>query len=165
VRVTNELSIAAPAPRVFDVLRRAEYWPLWYPNAKWLWIRAERSQDPDELTLGTPIVWKTMGVVVWSCIDQFDPPYVLAWRAQTLLHTRIEHTWHIRATEDGCRVRTTERQWGILPSVGRWFIRPLMHNAHQLWLEDLRNRVESSASSSGVVGSQQPSDEPRPELD
>ena len=76
VYAANEITIAAPAERVWRWLIRAANWPSWYNNSAN--IRFLNAPGPD-LALGTNFIWKTFGATVNSTVLVFDPPHELGW--------------------------------------------------------------------------------------
>ena len=129
----NELSIAASAERVWDVLVRAAEWPSWYANCRRL--RFEDGSGPD-LEADTRFTWTTFGARVASTVVEFEPPFRLAWSASAL-GSRGHHAWLLIPTRDGCRVVTEETQkgWGI--RIIRVPLRRGLLRQHQIWLEGL----------------------------
>jgi hypothetical protein len=135
VYARNEILIPAPREVVWEWLRAAQSWPDWYPNCTWLGI--ESGAGPD-IGPGTRFVWRTFGVVVRSRVRVFEPPRAVEWDAAALLGTRAYHGWRLEAEGEHTRVITEETQTGILPSLGRWWLRRRLFRGHQLWLERLR---------------------------
>jgi hypothetical protein len=53
------------------------------------------------------------------------------------------HTWLICPTPQGCTVITEEVQAGLVPSLGRLYLRRGLQQWHQRWLEGLAARAAS----------------------
>lgn len=133
VHTYNALAIAAPPPRVWAWLVRATAWPSYYGNARN--VRFENAPGPD-LKLGTRFTWTTFGVRVDTTVVELVANERLAWRGETLGGTGY-HGWVIEPTPTGCHVVTEETQRGLVPSLGRWFLRRGLLTQHQRWLEGL----------------------------
>jgi hypothetical protein len=128
----NELFIAAPAERVWGWLVRAASWPEWYGNAK----DVEIDGGARDLAPGTRFHWTTFGVRVHTTITEWVPGRRLAWSGHALGSTAY-HGWVITPCDGGCVVVTEETQQGLVPYVGRAFLRPGLLKWHQRWLEGL----------------------------
>jgi hypothetical protein len=129
----NEIDVAAPPERVWAWLVRASAWPSYYSNASN--IRFTNGAGPD-LALGTTFTWTTFGVSVRTQVVEFQPYERLAWKAFPIGGVGY-HSWVITRAPSGCHVVTEETQRGIVPSLGRWFLRGGLHKWHQQWLEGL----------------------------
>ena len=129
----TELDVVAPPERVWAWLVRATAWPSYYDNASQ--IRFVNGAGPD-LTLGARFTWRTFNVTVDTTVTELVARERLAWRAKTVGGGGY-HGWVIVPTAAGCRVVTEETQRGIVPSVGRWFLRGGLLKQHQRWLEGL----------------------------
>jgi hypothetical protein len=144
----NEFTIEAAPEQVWAWLIRAQRWPEWYGNAK----DVELEGGAPDLALGTNFDWTTFGVRAHTRIEEFVPNRRLAWSGQGVLGATAYHGWVITPREGGgCVVVTEETQQGIVPSVGRSFLRSGLVKWHQRWLEGLakmaaRGNPDGSAS-------------------
>ena len=129
----NEIDVAAPPERVWAWLVRASAWPSYYPNASN--VRFVDGGGPD-LALGTTFTWRTFNVTVKTTVVELVPYERLAWKAFPVGGVGY-HSWVITPTAAGSHVVTEETQRGIVPSLGRWFLRGGLHKWHQRWLEGL----------------------------
>lgn len=146
--VSNELSMSAPAERIWAWLVRAELWPSWYPNARN--VRIEQGPRPD-LALGTRFRWRTFGVTIESTVEEFAPRERIAWSARGL-GVRAYHGWLIEKTAAGCHVVTEETQNGILARLGGLLMPNRMHRYHQIWLEQLNAKAAEGPPPAVVAG-------------
>ena len=79
LHAVNELQIAAPRERVWELLRRPDLWPTYYRNSRFVrhlggpWPAVEQ---------GSRFRWFTFGVIVVSEIVEFEPPARIAWSAK-----------------------------------------------------------------------------------
>lgn len=135
----NDLEIRADMARVWAHLIRARDWSQFYANCADL--RFENADGPD-LALGTRFRWRTFGVRVRTTVEVFEPPRCLAWRGDEV-YGRGFHAWVLQPTTEGCRVITEEVQRGLLPWVGRWYLRAGLLKWHQRWLTGLAARAEA----------------------
>ncbi len=129
----NAIDVAAPPAPVWAWLVRAPRWPEYYDNASN--VRFVAGGGPD-LTLGSRFTWTTFNVTVDTTVTECVAPERLAWRAKTFGGGGY-HGWVIQPTASGCRVITEETQRGLVPSLGRWFLRRGLLTQHQRWLEGL----------------------------
>jgi hypothetical protein len=64
-------------------------------------------------------------------------PFRLAWSG-TGLGAAAYHAWDIEPTPAGCRVSTEETQRGLVPTLARPLLRPLLKYTQEVWLEALK---------------------------
>lgn len=88
------------------------------------------------LALGTRFRWTVLGVPVETIVEECEPPHRLAWSG-TGLGAAAYHSWDLEPTPSGCRVITEETQRGMLPSLLRFVLRPLLSFTQERWLADL----------------------------
>lgn len=134
----NELHIPAEPHIIWAWLVRAELWPTWYANCSNLTILSGSGPD---LQLGTKFTWTTFGVQVETVVEEFELFGKLAWRGGGL-GAQGYHAWLIEVTTNGCLVTTEEVQIGLIPSLGRFFLRRSLLREHQNWLEGLAARAQ-----------------------
>jgi uncharacterized protein YndB with AHSA1/START domain len=147
VHVRNGIEIAAPCERVWAWLARAELWPTWYDNAAD--VQFLNGPGPD-LAPGTQFRWRTFGVRIVSTVQEFEPPFRMAWDAIT---TGVEawHAWLLEPTAGGCHVTTEETQYGVFARTGDLLMPNRMSRGHQRWLEGLRDQALSGPPPSITV--------------
>lgn len=135
----NEGVIHAPPEAVFRLLSTPSLWPTFYPNCP-----DAEALDGETLRLGARFRWTTFGTKQTSQVTTFDPPHSIAWDAKGG-GAWTHHRWFLTREGDATRVLTEEIETGIVPSLGRWVMRPALHTAHQLWIEGMRETlVETS---------------------
>lgn len=139
--VTNTIDIAAPPEVVWDILINAGQWESYYDGASDLALPVESG---GLLADDTVFSWKTMGLSFTSTIEEFEPPYRLAWESR---RPRLVgyHAWLIIPTDEGCRLLTEESQYGFLATMEGIFIPNKLHRRHDMWLEAIRERAEATA--------------------
>ena len=141
VHVRNELTMAAPAAAVWDVLIRAADWPAFYANARNIQIEGGEA----ELFAGARFTWTTFGVRLQSVVEEFAPMERIAWSARAF-GVHAWHAWLITPAEGGCLVITEETQHGLLARANRLVFPRRMGDWHQRWLEGLRARATKGPS-------------------
>jgi hypothetical protein len=139
----NELVSAAPVEAVFGWLMRAPRWPEWYPNSANVKLR---SYTGDDLQLGMHFTWQTFGVHVDTYVEEFVPPYRIAWRG-FLMGSEVIHAWVFERRGSGSHLITEEVQRGFVCILARAFFMQGLTQNHQLWLECLSKRAESGMPS------------------
>ena len=135
----SEVAIAAPAADVFAWLTHAERWPQWYAQCGS--VRIAAGPRP-ALAVGTRFHWTVLGVPVTTVVEECAPPARLAWSG-TGLGAAAYHSWDVEPTSAGCRVVTEETQRGLVPSLLRVVLRPLLGYTQRQWLADLRRVAEA----------------------
>ena len=132
VYTRNELTVAADPESVWAALVDAQRWPDWYRNA-----RDVRVEGGGPLTDGAVFRWTTFGVRVRCVVDRWEPGHLLGWTGAAL-GSRGHHRWILRpAAAGGTHVVTEEVQVGLLPTVGRRWLRRGLLTWHQRWLDGL----------------------------
>ncbi len=141
--VYNEVDTTAPVEAVFAWLARATRWPEWYPNAAEVTLHSFAGSD---LQLGTHFTWTTFGVHVDTYVEEFVPPYRIAWRGY-VMGSDVIHAWVFERTPTGSRLITEEVQRGFVCTIARGFFMKGLHEKHQLWLERLAAQAETGMPS------------------
>jgi len=118
---------------VFAWLVHAERWPEWYSQCGSVRILAGPATTLD---IGTRFRWTVLGVPVETIVEECEPPVRLAWSG-TGLGAAAYHSWDVAPTDDGCRVVTEETQRGLVPSLLRIVLRPLLRFTQVRWLDAL----------------------------
>ena len=136
----REVEIAAPPEAAFAWLVHAERWPEWYSQCGS--VRIVSGPAP-ALGIGTHFRWTVLGVPVVTTVEECDPPHRLAWSG-TGLGAAAYHSWDIEPTATGCRVITEETQRGVLPSLTRVLLRPLLRFTQERWLAALAQAAISA---------------------
>lgn len=132
VHVVNELFIPASPEHIWAWLVRAPLWPTWYANSQVDWVNGE-SRD---LALGVEFQWKTFGVGIKSCVQEFVPGERIAWSGIGF-GADVYHAWLLIPQAGGCKVLTEESQHGWGARLMH-FLRPhRMFDGHALWLKSL----------------------------
>jgi hypothetical protein len=137
IHTHNALDIAAPVERVWAVLLRAADWHEFYANCKDL--RFEGEPGPS-LGAGSIFTWRTFGLRVRTTVTHFEAQRILAWRGDTW-YGRGCHLWALAPTQTGCRLITEEVQAGLVPWLGRFFLRRGLHKWHDRWLAGIAARA------------------------
>jgi uncharacterized protein YndB with AHSA1/START domain len=136
-RVSNEITIAAPAAAVWAWLIRATSWPEWYPNSSAVRITSGKPT----LSLGERFNWRTFGVSVKSTVREFVPEERIAWDGSGLL-LDVYHGWLIEKRTGGCWVLTEENQNGLAARSQALLMPHRMYRGHELWLSRLKVQAE-----------------------
>jgi hypothetical protein len=139
VYTRNELEMEAPPVAVWRWLVRATAWPDWYANSRNVVIDGGGT----DLAPGARFHWTTFHVRVHTVVEEFVPEERLAWSGKGL-GARGYHGWVIEPRTTGCRVVTEETQHGLVPSLGRLYLRRGLLREHQRWLEGLARMARSA---------------------
>lgn len=137
--VYNELDTTATPETVFAWLARAPRWPEWYPNSADVTLRSFAGPD---LQLGTHFTWTTFGVHVDTYVEEFVPPYRIAWRGY-VMGSEVIHAWVFERAGAGAKLITEEVQRGFVCILARACFMQGLQEKHQLWLERLAAQAES----------------------
>jgi hypothetical protein len=129
----NELQIPAEPDLIWAWLCRADLWPTYYSNAKFI----KHLDGPwPRLELGSRFRWWSFGAFVTSEVVEYEPEERISWDAK-VLGGRGYHGWVLRRQGGGTFVRTEETQKGPGIQVVKPVLRPMMVRLHQRWLEGL----------------------------
>jgi uncharacterized membrane protein len=140
--VHNEITMAAPAKVIWEILLDAEAWPQWYRGAKEVKIIKGGSQ---KISANSVVHWKTMGMYFDSEVREFQPYRRLAWESRKAV-IQGYHAWLILPQPDGsCKVITEESFQGPLGRLQGIFIPNKLHGLHQEFLEGLKVKTEAQA--------------------
>jgi hypothetical protein len=137
VHVLNEIDVPTSCDPVWAWLVRAQLWPSWYDNSADM--QFVNIPGPD-LRPEAEFSWRTFGVRVKSTVQEFDPPFRLAWSAKGM-GVDAYHAWLLEPTLEGCHVITEESQYGALARTGNLLMPNRMSQGHQRWLEALRDNA------------------------
>ncbi len=141
VTALNEITIAAPAQAVWELLADTSRWPQWYAACRWV-----RNSAAGPLPAGAAFDWKAHPVALHSVVSESVPGRVFRYTAASGgLH--VDHAFTLTQTPEGTRVLSKETQAGPLPAAGRAVLGPSLRRATQRWLEDLAATVPATVAS------------------
>ena len=135
----NEIVIHASCEKVFANMADAQAWPSWYPNSQ----NVKLLNSPDgKLREGTQFSWDTFGLHFESRVHEFVPNSRIGWFGNSAT-TDGYHTYLLSKTNEGCHVVTEE----VVKGPGAVELRKnrpqAMHEGHDLWLSNLKQRSET----------------------
>jgi Polyketide cyclase / dehydrase and lipid transport len=135
----NEIVVHASCEKVFANMADAQAWPSWYPNSQ----NVKLLNSPDgKLHEGTRFSWDTFGLHFESRVYGFVPNSRIGWFGDSST-TNGYHTYHLSKTNEGCHVVTEE----VVKGPGAVELRKnrpeAMHEGHDLWLSNLKQRSEN----------------------
>ena len=140
VNVTNEIVIAAGARETWAELATVSRWPDWYEDCAWT-----STEVAGPLAARDTFSWKAHPIALHSTVIESEPGRI--WRFYAVGRGMAgDATFLFKPVPGGTRVRLIEPQTGLLPYVGRAFLRGSLARAHQSWLENLRDRVTGAAT-------------------
>ena len=129
-----EITINAPAGRVWRLLTDVERWPEWNPA-----VATAAMQGP--LRVGTLFVWKSQGFQVSSTLSEIDPPTRLSWTGSAF-GTRAFHLWEIETVGDTVLVKTFETFDGWVPWLFKASMQKKLDETLPAWLQALKQAAE-----------------------
>lgn len=132
VSTRNTLLVPASPAVVWERLVDAADWPRWYAGAHDVVLAG----GAERLAPGTEFRWRTLGVQVTCVVDRWERYRLLGWTGRAL-GSRGHHRWLLTPTSGGTLVVTEETQAGVVPRVGRWWLRRALLGWHQRWLEGI----------------------------
>lgn len=135
--IHNEIEIAAPPERVWNILIRAESWPDWYEGARNVKLLGGKRVLDD----GAVFTWTTMGLDFTSTIREFVPHERLSWESEKDVISGY-HAWLIIPTDTGCTLITDEAQNGFLTFFEKIFEPNTLRELHDVWLEQIKRKAE-----------------------
>jgi uncharacterized protein YndB with AHSA1/START domain len=137
--VHNEIVIDATCEKVFANMADAQAWPSWYPNSQN--VKLLNSSD-GKLHEGTRFSWDTNGHHVDSRVHEFVPNSRIGWFGDTP-KAHGYHTYLLSKINGGCHIVTEEVSKGPGALELRRNRPQAMHEAHDLWLSNLKKRSEN----------------------
>lgn len=137
VQARAEITIHAPAERVWRLLTGIERWPEWNPA-----VASAAMQGP--LSAGTVFVWKSQGFQVTSTLSEIDSPKRLSWTGSAF-GTRAFHLWEIEAVGDTVLVKTFETFDGWVPWLFKSSMQKKLDETLPAWLQALKQAAERRA--------------------
>jgi hypothetical protein len=135
----NEIVVHASCEEVFANMADAQAWPSWHPNSQ----NIKLLNGPDgKLHEGTRFSWDTFGLHFQSRVREFVPNSRVGWFGDSST-TNGYHTHLLSKSDEGCHVVTEEVAKG--PSaVELHKTNPrAIHEGHDLWLRNLKQRSEN----------------------
>ncbi len=139
--VHNEIAIDAAPEVVWSVLTDYTKWSSYYRGAKDVSL-ADTSQT--KLSLGSVIVWKTMGLSFRSTVREWVSAKRLSWESVNSKITGY-HAWLIVPQGRGCKLITDESQLGWLTYLERTFQPNKLSRLHDEWLLAIKKQAEQRA--------------------
>jgi len=137
--VHNEIVIDASCEKVFSNLADAQAWPSWYSNSRN--VKLLNSSD-GRLHEGTRFSWDTNGHHVESRVHEFVPDRRIGWFGDSPKANGY-HTYLLSKISGGCHIVTEEVAKGPGAVELRKNQPQAMHEAHDLWLSNLKKRSEN----------------------
>src|SRR6266851_4036469 len=104
----DEIGIAAPSSRVWDLLTNISEWPKWNKD-----IQSASLSTP--LAVGAVFTWSTAGLNIASTVGELVPQKRIAWSGAVQGIVGI-HVWQFTSTEGGVLVHT-EESWSGEPVI------------------------------------------------
>lgn len=133
VKASVEITIRAPAEKVWQVLTDIPSWPKW--NAD---ITSAEMSGP--LQNGTSFQWKNGGTQIRSRIALVQPYEQFAWTG-TAMGAKAIHVWKLeRLANDQTLVRTNESMEGFMITV--FYSSKKLEAGDKLWLDRLKHAAE-----------------------
>jgi hypothetical protein len=135
----NEIVVHASCEKVFANMADAQAWPSWYPNSQ----NVKLLNSPDgKLHEGTRFSWDTFGLHFESRVHGFVPNSRIGWFGDSPT-TNGYHTYLLSKSSEGCHVVTEE----VVKGPGAVELRKTrpqaMHEGHDVWLRNLKQRSEN----------------------
>jgi uncharacterized protein YndB with AHSA1/START domain len=147
IEVCNELTIAAPVGRVWELLSGIARWPSWHRASRWVRL-APPADGEDRLTFR----WRAHPVLLDCTVAVSEAPHEFAFVAVGW-GVYARHSFTLRSTRD-CQetiVTSHETQDGWLPWMGRWILAPRLDRVNQEWLHDLAVAATRSHRASPIA--------------
>ena len=133
VKASVEITIHAPAEKVWRVLTDVNHWPKWQPD-----ISAAEIHGP--LEAGATFSWTTGGTRIESRIALVKPYEQFAWTGKAYTAHAI-HVWKLQQRPDGqTSVQTDESMDGFLLRV--FFSSKKLEETDRRWLDRLKAASE-----------------------
>ena len=133
VKASVQITIHAPAEKVWGVLTNVNEWPKWQPD-----ISTAEIHGP--LEAGTTFSWTTGGTKIESRVALVEPNARFAWTGKAFGAKAI-HVWRLdRLPGDQTSVKTDESMDGFLLSL--FYSSKKLEETDRRWLERLKAASE-----------------------
>lgn len=132
----NEVTIEAPAQRVWSTLTEIDRWPEWQSA-----VSSAQLEGP--LAVGSRFVWKANGLKIASCIEDLEPSRRIGWTGKALGMNAI-HTWKTEPQDRGTRVLSEESMSGWFIRLIGIFDRDFLSKSLAAALQELKARAEAN---------------------
>jgi len=133
VKASAEITIYAPAEKVWQVLTDVKDWPRWQPD-----ISTTEIHGP--LEAGTTFSWTTGGTRIESRIALVEPYAQFAWTGKAFGAKAI-HVWKLqRLSADQTLVKTDESMDGFLLKI--FYSSKKLEETDRRWLDRLKAASE-----------------------
>ena len=129
-----QLTIHAPAERVWRLLTEVDRWPEWNPA-----VESAAMQGP--FREGAVFVWKSQGFQVSSTLSEIDRPKRLSWTGSAF-GTKAFHLWEIETVGDTVLVKTSETFDGWVPWLFKASMQKKLDETLPAWLQALKQAAE-----------------------
>lgn len=136
--VHNEIDIQASPETVWSVLIQADEWETYYKGGTELQLIENTS---GQLAENAVFTWKTMGLDFTSQVKEFEAPYRLSWES-TRKNLKGYHAWLIIPNENGCKLITSEAQYGFMTFPQKVFVPNKLERLHDKWLSQIKIKSE-----------------------
>ena len=134
VRAQGQITIAAPADTVWQVLARIDDWPGWQSDVT-------EAHLIGELTEGAEFRWKAGGLSFRSRIHTLRSATELGWTGTTIGASAI-HNWFFQEENGQTIVRVEESLQGVFPRLFRKYFQHNLEAGIQQNLADLKRAAE-----------------------
>jgi uncharacterized protein YndB with AHSA1/START domain len=133
VKASVEITIHAPAGKVWQLLTDIQNWPKWQPDIT-------NTEISGPLQSGTRFSWKNGGTQIRSRIALVRPYEQFGWTGTASVAKAI-HVWKLqRLTNDETLVKTDESMQGFLLTV--FYSSKKLEEGDQRWLDRLKQAEE-----------------------
>jgi uncharacterized membrane protein len=131
----DEISIAAPLERVWELFTDVPAWPSWQNEI-------ESAALEGEFQAGATFIWTTAGMKIASTVGQLIPHERIVWSGLARGIMGI-HVWNFSSTAGGTLVQTEESWDGasVRPQID--LFQKTLDQAIRSWLESLKRAAES----------------------
>lgn len=133
VHASSQILISAPIDKVWKILTAIDEWPKWQTA-----ISSAKVSGP--LQPGTEFVWTSGHAKIKSRLALIAPNADLAWTG-TSLGTKAIHVWHLKATEEGKTLVSTEESMSGF-GLKLFYSSKDLEKSQKEWLEALKRASE-----------------------
>ena len=129
LQTTQQISINAPADKIWALLANPQAWPGWNPSIA-------QTSAPSILQPGSLFSYNADGMSIHAAVREFIPSQALAWTGDVLNFHAIQ-TWTLTPQPGGVTlVTTSESVSGFL--IGLFFSQARLERDDRTWLKNLK---------------------------
>ncbi|GAA4160799.1 hypothetical protein GCM10022217_25430 [Chryseobacterium ginsenosidimutans] len=134
VKTYQEITINAPAQKVYQIMSDIDHWTDWYSD-----VEDPKLNGP--FKKGSSFDWKSGGLTIHSTLHTVQPGHKIGWSGKAFGAFAI-HNWSFTEHDGKTTVKVEESMEGWLVSLMNKTFQKGLENSLQIWLKNLKFKAE-----------------------